>query len=44
MTQLSFAKLYKARQDKNEIVQVFAERLYALAPDTFAQVDKSVVE
>ena len=32
------------RQFKNESVQVYAGRLHALANDTFAKVDKAVVE
>ena len=36
--------LCKARQTKSETVQVYAERLYALANDAFAKVDKGVVE
>ena len=35
--------LHKARQVKDESVQVYAERLYPLANDTFAKVDKVVV-
>ena len=34
----AFTKLHKARQTKNETVQVYAERLYALANDAFAKV------
>ena len=37
-----FTMLCKARQSKNEIVQIYAERLYALANDAFAKVDKVV--
>ena len=36
--------LCKARQTKSETVQVYAERLYALANDAFTKVDKGVVE
>ena len=36
--------LHMARQMKNETVQVYDERLYALANDPFAKVDKGVVE
>ena len=36
--------LHKARQVKNESVQVYAQRLYALANDAFTKVDKAVVE
>ena len=36
--------LHKARQVKNEPVQVYAERLYALTNDAFTKVDKAVVE
>ena len=36
--------LHKARQTKSETVQVYAERLNALANDAFAKVDKGVVE
>ena len=32
----TFTMLCKARQDKNGTVQVFAEKLYALAHDAFA--------
>ena len=31
----AFIMLCKARQEKNESVQVYAERLYALANDAF---------
>ena len=36
--------LHKARQTKSKTAQVYAERLYALANDAFANVDKDVVE
>ena len=36
--------LCKAKAIKNESVQVYAERLYTLANDTFVKVDKAVVE
>ena len=36
--------LHEARQTKSESVHVYAERLYALANDAFAKVDKGVVE
>ena len=36
--------LRKARQTKHETVQVYAERLYTLAHDAFAKLDKTVVE
>ena len=37
----AFTILCKARQDKNEPVQVYAERLHPLANDEYAKVDKS---
>ena len=37
-----FTMLHKARQTRSETVQVYAERLYALANDAFAKVDKDV--
>ena len=40
----AFMVLHKARQVKNESVQVYAERLYALANDAFIKVNKAVVE
>ena len=40
----AFTMLHKARKDKNKMVQNFAERLYALQHDIFAQVDESLVE
>ena len=40
----AFTMLHKARQTKSETVQVYAERLYPLANDAFAKVDKGVVE
>ena len=40
----TFTMLSKARQSKYETVQIYAERLYALANDAFAKVDKVVVE
>ena len=40
----AFTVLCKVRQTKSESVQVYAERLYALANDAFAKVDKHVVE
>ena len=36
--------VHKARQIKNESVQVYAERLHVLANDAFVKVDKAVVE
>ena len=36
--------LHKARQSKSETVQVYAERLYTLAHDTFAKLNNIVVE
>ena len=36
--------LHKARQTKHETGQVYAEQLYTLAHDTFAKLDKTVVE
>ena len=40
----AFTMLHKARQTKSETVQVYAERLYALANDAFAKLDKGIVE
>ena len=40
----AFTMLHKARQTKHETVQVYAERLYTLAHDAFAKLDKTVVE
>ena len=40
----AFTILHKARQVKNESVQVYVERLHVLANDAFAKVDKAVVE
>ena len=40
----AFTMLCKASEVKNESLQVCAERLYALANDTFTKVDKAVVE
>ena len=40
----AFTMLCKARHVKHESVQVYTERLYALANDAFAKVDKAVVE
>ena len=40
----AFTMLHKARQSKHEKVQIDAERLYALANDAFAKMDKVVVE
>ena len=40
----AFTMLHKARQVKYESVQVYAERLYALANDAFAKADKAVVK
>ena len=40
----AFTMLHKARQTKNETVQVYVQKLYALANDAFAKVDKGVVE
>ena len=40
----AFTMLCNARQPKNETVQVYDERLYALANDAFAKVDKGVLE
>ena len=36
--------LHKARQSKSETVQVYAEKLHALAHDTFMKLNKAVVE
>ena len=36
--------LHKARQSKIETVQIYAERLYVLANDAFAKMDKVAVE
>ena len=36
----AFTMLCKTRQVKNEYVQVYGDRLYALANDAFAEVDK----
>ena len=40
----AFTMLCKARQTKSVTVQVYTERLYALANGAFAKVDKGVVE
>ena len=40
----AFTMLCKARQTNSKTVQVYAARLYASANDTFAKVDKGVVE
>ena len=40
----AFNMLHKARLVKKDSVQVYAERLYALANDAFAEVDKVFVE
>ena len=40
----AFTMLHMAKQVKNESVQVYAERMYALANDAFAKVDEAVVE
>ena len=40
----TFTMLLKIRQTKSETVQVYAEWLYDLANDTFAKVDKGVLE
>ena len=40
----AFTMLHKARQTESETVQVDAERLYILANDAFAKVDKGVIE
>ena len=40
----AFTMLHKVRQRKCETVQVYAERLYALANDAFANVHKDAVE
>ena len=40
----SFTMLRKARQSKYETVQIYAERLYALANDAFVKMDKVFVE
>ena len=40
----AFTMLCKPRQSKNETVQIYAERLYALANDAFAKMDKAVIE
>ena len=40
----AFTVLHKERQTKSETVQVYAERLYALANDVFSTVDKDAVE
>ena len=39
----AFTMLHKSRQIKKESVQVYEERLYALANDEFVKVDKAVV-
>ena len=38
----TFTMLCKARQVKNESVQAYAESLYAMENNTFANVDKAV--
>ena len=40
----AFTILCNAKQTESETVQVFAEKLYALASNAFAKVDKGVVE
>ena len=40
----AFKMLCKARQTKSETVKVYADRLYTLANDAFAKVNKGVVE
>ena len=40
----AFTMLCKAMQDKHETLQVYAERLYALAKDALTKVDKALVE
>ena len=40
----AFTMLHKLRQVKHESVQVYAERLYALANDVLTKVDNTVVE
>ena len=40
----SFTMLCEVRQTKSETVQVYSERLYALANDAFAKIDKGVLE
>ena len=40
----AFTMFRNARQVKNKSVEVYAERLYAVAKDAFAKVDKAVVE
>ena len=40
----TFTMLCKARQHKTETVQVFAERLYALAQDAFEKTNKALIE
>ena len=40
----AFTMLHKARQSKNETAQIYAERLYALANNAFAKMDKVVTE
>ena len=36
--------LHKIRKSKNETVHIYAKRLYTLAHDVFAKLDKTVVE
>ena len=40
----AFAMLCKARKVKNESVQVYTERLYALANHAFPKVNKTIVD
>ena len=40
----AFTMLCKARQVKNESLQVYAERLYSLGNDVFTKVHMAVVE
>ena len=40
----AFTMLHNARQVKDESREVYSERMYALANDAFAKVDKAIVE
>ena len=40
----AFTMLCKARQSKNETIQIYAEKLYASANNAFAKMDKVIVE
>ena len=40
----AFTMLHKARQIRNESVQIYSEMFYALANGTFVKVDKAVIE